>query len=473
MHFSQKRAQKSPRMPTHTGKHFKERHNDARKQAKSVYTFAVLKKTFFLLLMFFAMPVMALQFSDRYLGGQEACRSNPYHAKETSFQVAVPADYSDSSKGLTSIYAWTHKPFDPEKNSLVFFTGGPGGVAHGIQFDLPQWNIIFFDTRGNSCSRPEASELFFDPSFYSSEWVARDVEALRKYLNIESLTVYGVSYGTVPAHLYGHLFPLTTRAVILEGVVYEGGAALTEPSNRISNLQKFFDDLPKGMQDSILRLSSHPEVSPYWFSKIGMMMLYLDNPFVAFKAFLSSVLEDEKLAVNMIKNFSDTEPFDEAFGYGHMFMAMIGCQELGMSEDGPSFYSRFEGRRLKSSGYSHLKEHYCDSVSGYKVKNYNAGNFLSNAKTFYVQGFLDGATGYKNALLHFQRATQEKAELLLAKQGGHMPLHSGLNSGYESKEVAKAKLKILEKMFLGESLQIQDLKDLERFHPLEWNLFKK
>lgn len=437
-----------------------------------MYTAGVFKNLLSLFIFLFVGQAGALQFADRYVGGLEACLGNPYLEKEYSFRVSVPIDYSDSSKGFTTIYAWTQKAFDPSKKSLVFFTGGPGGVAHGIQLDLPQWNLIFFDTRGNSCSRPESAKDFFDPHFYSSEWVARDVEALRKHLKIEMLTVYGVSYGTVPAHLYGYLFPKSTRSVVLEGVIYEGGETLTEPSNRILNLQNFFDSLPLEMQNSILRLSNHPEISPFWFSKLGMFMLYLDNPFVAFESFLHSVLADEVLAVGMIRGFEDKEPFDEAFGHGHMFMAMIGCQELGLSESGPSFYSVFEGRKLKPSGYSHLKEHYCDSISGYKVQTYNASQYPSNSKTFYVQGFLDGATSYKNAFQHFQYATQG-GQLLLAKKGGHLPLHGGLNSGYETKEVAKAKLKILERMFHGETIQNSDVGDLEAVHPLEWHLFNK
>lgn len=461
-------------MLTLTGKHFKGRRNRHRKYAQTVYTSSVFKNFLFLslLLFFIAGPAQALQFSDIYVGGLEACRANPHLSKEHSFRVSVPVDYSDFKKGFTTVYAWTHRAFDPSKKSLVFFTGGPGGVAHGIQLDLPQWNLIFFDTRGNSCSRPESMAHFHDPSFYSSEWVARDVEALRKHLSIETLTVYGVSYGTVPAHLYGYFFPQTTRSVVLEGVVYEGGAALTEPANRIKNLQIFFDSLSVDMQDSILRLSSHPEVSPFWFSKVGMLMLYLDNPFVAFESFLSSILADEKLAISMLKNFEDSEPFDDAFGHGQMFMAMIGCKELGMTEDGPSFYSVFKGRQLNPSGHSHLKVHYCDSITGYKVQNYQANRYPSKSKTFYVQGLLDGATGYANAFHHLRYATEE-GQLLLAKNGGHLPLHGGLNSGYENKEVAKAKLKILEKIFLGERIENSDLAELEFVHPLNWHLVNK
>lgn len=463
---------KAPRKRLLKGKHFKERLNGDRNQRKTVYTLAVFKRLLFLSIFFLVGPAWALQFADRYIGGLEACRSNPHLTKEHSFRVTVPVDYSDLKKGSTTIYAWTHKVFDPSKKSLVFFTGGPGGVAHGIQLELPDWNLIFFDTRGNSCSRPESVSHFFEPKFYSSEWVARDTEALREHLGIDVVTVYGVSYGTVPAHLYGHFFPKTTRSVVLEGVVYEGGAALTEPNNRILNLQKFFDSLPLEMQNSILRLSNHPEVSPFWFSKVGMLMLYLDNPYVAFEAFLNSILADENLAVSMLRNFEDKEPFDDAFGHGQMFMAMIGCQELGMSEKGPSFYSVFEGRKLKASGYSHLKAHYCDSISGYRVQNYRASLYPSNSKTFYIQGFLDGATGYANAFHHLDYATQG-GQLLLASNGGHLPLHGGLNSGYENKEVAKAKLKVLERLFLGEKIQNSDLQELEVVHPLNWRLINK
>ncbi len=47
---------------------------------------------------------------------------------------------------------------------------------------------------------------------------ARDINELRKQLNINTLNLYGVSYGTRVALMHERLFPETTRSMILDGV---------------------------------------------------------------------------------------------------------------------------------------------------------------------------------------------------------------------------------------------------------------
>ena len=426
-----------------------------------------------LLLLIASSSTLALTFPEKYIGGQEACLQSRHLIKQYSFRVNVPADYKDSSKGLTSIYAWTQKPFDPNKNTMVFFTGGPGNIAHGIEFELANWNLVYFDMRGNSCSRPEKQELFEDPDFYSSHYVVYDVEAIRRYLKAEKISVYGVSYGTVPAHLYAHHFPHSTRSVVLEGVIFDGGRALIEPSNRIINLQKFFNSLSTEEQQKVLEFSRHPQISPVWFAQVGSNMLYYDRPFDAFKRFLDIVLQNLDSAIPLLESFDkSTDPVDIAFGYGYMFMAMIGCQELGITDGSLSSFAIFQGRILVPDRKNILKEQYCDWNRDFNIQTYSAANYPSKVPTFYIQGVLDGATGYINALNHFDLAVSG-SQLLLAEEGGHMPLHGGLNSGYETAAIAKVKLRILEQLLSGNPILEKDIADIEEVHSLGWTLRSK
>jgi proline iminopeptidase len=142
--------------------------------------------------------------------------------------LPVPVDYRDPSKGTTDLYFSTSRKFDPTLPTMIFFSGGPGGASH--YQGHKQWqelnslrvNIIQFDQRGIACSRPATEVVYMDSQFYSSENTARDADELRKLFNVDKVSVYGLSYGTVPATIYASLFESSTKSLILEGVVYSG-----------------------------------------------------------------------------------------------------------------------------------------------------------------------------------------------------------------------------------------------------------
>ncbi len=412
----------------------------------------------------------ALIIPDEYRSGREICKSTK-RPKEHEIWLKVPVDYDYPERGRTDLFAWTNKPFDPLKKTVVFVSGGPGDTAHKSHLELQDWNVIFFDQRGNSCSRPATKELYLDPTFYSSEKTARDIEEIRKKLGIQKISVYGVSYGTVVAHLYGHHFPESTRAIVLEGVVFQGGIPLMRPQSRTRTLQLFFDSLPALTQERILEISNDPFIAKNWFSKVGAMMLYMDDSLMVYKTFLNNILFNDAVLYPVLKTFEYKEATDEEFGYGHVMMGMIGCQELGMNLKGISFYSVFQERKLVSDNFNDLDENYCVSLgleSDEFTNLYDAGEKLSISATTYIQGSMDGATSAEGALLHYKLASKGFSQFVLVDQGGHAPLHGPVSSGYERGQTVELRLEVLRTALLGEKISDEKLAKLSESSSLSW-----
>ncbi|MES3037746.1 MAG: alpha/beta hydrolase, partial [Bdellovibrionota bacterium] len=157
-----------------------------------------------------------------FINGKEFCSEyKEITAKEYGKYITVPKDYNDPSKGTLEIYAYTMKPFNPDLPTYIYVDGGPGQNTHGMMPDYfdDRMNEIRFDQRGLGCSTPETYELYKSAYLYSSENNVRDMDAIRHSYGIKEWSVYGVSYGTVPATMYGSKFPEQTVSVVLEGVV--------------------------------------------------------------------------------------------------------------------------------------------------------------------------------------------------------------------------------------------------------------
>src|ERR1700744_6186058 len=101
-----------------------------------------------------------------------------------------------------------------EGDPIIFIAGGPGGVHVGLRsFDplaLNHHQLIYFDAfgRGKSDTAKNVSE-------YTLARDIEDIEALRKALKLEKITVLGHSYGGVVAQGYAIKYPAHLSHLIL------------------------------------------------------------------------------------------------------------------------------------------------------------------------------------------------------------------------------------------------------------------
>lgn len=126
---------------------------------------------------------------------------------------------------------------NPQGKKVIFLHGGPGGSISEKSFDffdLDKWDVYAFDQRGCGQSEPFAS-LENNTVFHSIE----DMEAIRKYYEIDSWTVFGGSYGSTLALVYGIHYPKRVEALVLRGIflgrkediawLYQDGASYFYP----------------------------------------------------------------------------------------------------------------------------------------------------------------------------------------------------------------------------------------------------
>lgn len=105
---------------------------------------------------------------------------------------------------------------NPEGKPVVILHGGPGVGCkneYTALFDLKYWHVVMFDQRGAMRSIPFASMEENTPQNSIA-----DIEALRKHLGIKQWVVFGNSWGSCLALLYGQAHTESCLGFILEGM---------------------------------------------------------------------------------------------------------------------------------------------------------------------------------------------------------------------------------------------------------------
>lgn len=182
--------------------------------------------------------------------------------------VTVPLDYRDPDAGELALTIAVHRATDPDRRIgyLVVNPGGPGASGidmaawalegPGVVYTAPvleRFDIVGFDPRGVGrsepsfvCGEPGAQRAFlsqvelpFDAAeefaaaeaaallcvgsmgaaagLLHSEYVARDMDEIRKALGAEQVSYFGVSYGATLGVWYATLFPESVRAMVVDG----------------------------------------------------------------------------------------------------------------------------------------------------------------------------------------------------------------------------------------------------------------
>ena len=100
--------------------------------------------------------------------------------------------------------------------------GGPGLTSDYLADDLTTMarnhSLLIYDQRGIG-----RSTLVSDSTALAAQRYVEDLEAIRKHLGLEQLTLLGHSWGVVPATLYAMQYPQRVRRMILVGTD-SGGA---------------------------------------------------------------------------------------------------------------------------------------------------------------------------------------------------------------------------------------------------------
>ena len=192
---------------------------------------------------FLALPTAAL--------AKESTRPCPGVDGFTCHRIDVPLDRTGAVPGTISLRFATETG-KLKKKVLLALTGGPGqpGVVFGPSYadgfanELGNRSLVVLDQRGTggslALSCPEiqgidslstvfpgdvagcADRLGARRDSFGSIETAEDIEAVRKALGVDKITIYGVSYGTWVAQQYARTHPDHVEKLILDSVVPPG-----------------------------------------------------------------------------------------------------------------------------------------------------------------------------------------------------------------------------------------------------------
>lgn len=443
------------------------------------------------LIIIFQISLICLIAQARYFSGVDICRiTQEIRTNEQGFFVNVPVDYSRPQGPHTQIYAWTLKTFDPQLKSFIYFVGGPGGSSHFLQFNgLENWNVIYFDQRGIGCSQFANEVQSLDPKSYSSEFIARDTDLIRQQLKIQKWSIYGHSYGTIPATIAASLFPESTRALVLEGTIYKADSTIWNAPHRMKWLQQFYNHLPDKLKKTIQEMSENPG-GEQQFSQIAFSFMYLDNPGQRLLDYLNDVslllgLEKDRPLTDSskLKDKSKSDELLEAKPLLYLSPTnynMLTCRELSAMDPLANFYYNFKDEKffLDSSEES-LKKRIANCLElgigqqSNLVQMFEAKQYSVGAPVSYFQGTTDGATQANQAVHHYKNVPQKYAQLLLKINGGHGPnlylISSDLGKGKEqAPELAETQLKIFEQSLLGQRIEEELIEEFNLRSDSNW-----
>ena len=162
-------------------------------------------------------------------------------------RIGVPLDRSGAVPGNVPLRVARVALGPGRRGTMMYLSGGPGGAGVIEMIDvlltLPplmrDFTVIGFDQRGTGhsgllrCPRLErdprlrstaagedcARRLGPRRSYYTTPDSVADMEAIRRRLGVERLTLFGISYGTELALAYSRAYPSRVARLILDSTV--------------------------------------------------------------------------------------------------------------------------------------------------------------------------------------------------------------------------------------------------------------
>lgn len=427
------------------------------------------------LLCFFLITFEVVQAQEQvYVSGKTLQKTKP--SEIGAGYVEVPLDYNDLSQGQIAIYYHMQAQFEANKPTLIFFQGGPGSASRDeVRFrDLDDWNIIFFDYRGIAFSSPDTFDLLRNPRYYSSEATARDAREILNHFGVKKVSVYGHSYGTVLATIFANLFPEMTRTVILEGTVFYGGEELWSSSHRKKILQIFFDRLPMELKKKIIDYSGRADVNPVWFSRVAQQYMYISNFSSYFTDYLEGLflMSDSEIISSLSRTYDHPLLYEASSDFSEYYFFHVVCQELSGQSSFATFSFKFENEKLVRVEDATTQKG-CQQLNIGKNAShpYFALNYPVSVPVTYFQGTTDGATVAPQAIQHYKHVAKSSAQIFLARQGGHVPMHELLVNP-DSEDHQKA-VELLRMVLNGKVLKKSEFQKFKKDQLSKWVMTSK
>lgn len=425
-----------------------------------------------------------------FISGHELCtRTKTKRPGEIGYFIKAPVKSASSqTTSFTEIYFWTYLEFDKQKPSMIYVNGGPGGSSHFSKIiGMKDWNIIFFDQRGTACSRPTTFTDYKNTNYLSSQIIAEDMDLIRQHLQIQKWSIYGHSYGTVPATLYAHLFPQNTTALVLEGVIDRGDSDLYRTPRRKFLTQQFVNQLDEALKDKIDKIATSWGID--YFSKLLMSLMYADLPFANVEDYLkkiviqneveasenSALFLSQKVTTQIPPNpnieVTSTEDLDNDWnsllGFSEPNWTIITCKELRSNQIESYFFYEWLERKFhfvnnESAWKQRLQSCYNLNITDEMMQTpYDAANLRLQVPTTYFQGTTDGSTEAPKAVRHFKTNTSSNKQIFLKINGGHSPMINPLFVLSTDKETLNANQlatsQIFRKALRGEKIEVSEL----------------
>ena len=145
---------------------------------------------------------------------QPADQPHPVGAPQATAQGVDKEGYVDAGSGVRLSYRLVGTGGDP----VILIHGGPGFTSDYLADDMAPMarsrSVFIYDQRGIG-----KSTLVSDSEGLAAQRYVEDLEAIRKHLGLEQLTLLGHSRGAAPAALYAIQYPHRVRRMILVGTI--------------------------------------------------------------------------------------------------------------------------------------------------------------------------------------------------------------------------------------------------------------
>lgn len=336
--------------------------------------------------------------------------------------LTLPAFPHDPNSVEFKMYFWTQKKLDLNNPSLILIPGGPGQTYQKLEWaNINDLNIIYFDPRGMGCSTPIKNNLLNNPDFYSAKLVAKDLEQLRIHLKLNKWSVYGHSYGTIPATVYASTYPESVENLILEGTVLKGGKEFWYSQARHDLILKVLNAISPQLKDAALSNTKN-NLNSFWFSQglLDSLPQGFDKELIEKRLTHNYSQNQNHPFTPKIENPDDLTPY-----FSRTAHLILSCKELAADLYSPKRLFFFDGNSFQFL----QKPTYAEYCKEWPIKHdiYDSKDFPLHVPTFYFQGEYDYLTPHAEALEHYHQNQSKNKVFLTLKNGGHNPLSLSLN----------------------------------------------